>query len=156
MRCAIVLICKTPTMKYFCCLIAVFSFALCTAQAEEPIGIEAIQIKPEYPGGIKRFYEYIGKSFRTPVTKREEDITVRFVISFVVERDGSVSNVTLVEDVGYGLEQEAKRVFAACPEKWKPGFQNGKNVRAHYTLPVVLKIKGTPKTKAPAKETKKQ
>jgi len=60
-------------------------------------------------------------------------------VSFVVEKDGSVSNVTVIRGIGYGCDEEALRVISKSP-KWKPGKQNGRNVRVKYTMPLGFAI----------------
>lgn len=108
------------------------------APSDEPVNFAALQVKPEFPGGIKKFYEYVNKNFRTPELDRDTDLKI--TVSFVVEKDGSLTNIKVLKDPGYGAGKEAERVLKSLKTKWSPGIQNGKPVRANYILPIVIKI----------------
>jgi protein TonB len=92
-----------------------------------------IEVKPDFPGGISKFYEYIGKNFNAPYTK----VGGKIFVSFVIEKDGSLTEIKVLRDIGFGTREEALRVFKKCPN-WKPGLQNGKPVRCQYTLPISI------------------
>lgn len=98
-----------------------------------------LQVQPEYPGGIKEFYNYVNKNFRIPDI--DQDMTARIYVSFVVEKDGSMTGIKVLRDPGYGLGKEAERVLKSMKKKWSPGIQNGKAVRASYNLPITINIK---------------
>lgn len=98
-----------------------------------------LQVQPEFPGGMDGFYKYVGNNFRTPELDR--DLSVKVFVTFVVEKDGSMTGIKAVRDPGYGLAKEAERVLKSIKLKWKPGIQNGKPVRAQYSLPIVVNIK---------------
>ena len=98
-----------------------------------------VDVSPEFPGGMQRFYEKIGKGFDLPDLQRE--MTLRVFVSFVVEKDGSMSDIKVVKDPGYGMGDEAIRVLKSIKTKWKPGIKNGKPVRTAYSLPITLNIK---------------
>lgn len=101
---------------------------------------------PEYPGGMNAFYEYISKNFRMP--SLDNDLNAKIFVSFVVEKDGTLTDIKVVRDPGYGLAKEAKRVLAAVPEKWSPGIMDGKPVRVNYSLPIAVNFKApNPKKK---------
>lgn len=104
---------------------------------EAPIIYQAVEVKPEYPGGMAAFYKYISQNFRVPEVSH--DIEARVYVSFVVERDGSLTDIKILRDPGYGTGEEAVRVLKKMP-KWKPGVQNGKNVRVAYQLPILIKL----------------
>ncbi|MBO7540440.1 MAG: energy transducer TonB, partial [Bacteroidales bacterium] len=74
-----------------------------------------------------------------PEKAKAEKITGKVYVSFVVEKDGSISNVKVLRDIGYGCGEEAVRVVKAMP-RWKPGMQRGKNVRVQYTLPLNFQL----------------
>lgn len=93
-----------------------------------------IEVKPEFPGGMQKFYEFFNSNFKMP---EEEGIIGKVFASFIVERDGSLSDVKVLRDFGYGTSQEVLRVLKNCP-KWNPGMQNGKAVRVMYSLPFVI------------------
>ena len=98
----------------------------------------ATEIMPEYTdGGIQGFRQYISKNFRTPDI--DKNLKGQVIVKFVIEPDGSLSNVELIRDLGYGTGQEAVRVVSAS-KKWKPGIQDGKKVRVNYMLPIMINI----------------
>lgn len=98
----------------------------------------ATEIMPEYTdGGIQGFRQYIAKNFRTPDI--DKNLKGQVIVKFVIEPDGSLSNVELIRDLGYGTGQEAVRVVSAS-KKWKPGIQDGKKVRVNYMLPIMINI----------------
>lgn len=93
---------------------------------------------PEFPGGINKFYTYIGKNFDSPEINEER--TIRIYVSFVVEKDGSMSDVQVKNDPGYGLEKEAIRVLKSLRTKWVPGMIGSKAVRTSYNLPITVQM----------------
>ena len=109
---------------------------------EEVVEQEIFQIveeMPAFPGGEAKLMEYVGKNIKYPQIARETGIQGRVFIGFVVEPDGSVSNVKLLRGIGGGCDEEAMRVVKSMP-KWKPGKQRGKAVRVKYTVPVNFKL----------------
>ena len=98
-----------------------------------------VEEMPEYPGGMKALNEYLAKNIKYPQTALENGIQGKVFVSFIVEKDGSVSNVQVQRSLGGGCDEEAVRVVKAMP-KWKPGKQRGKTVRVSYTLPVNFKL----------------
>lgn len=93
-----------------------------------------IEVKPDFPGGIEKFYKFVGNNYRTP---EEEGLKGKVYVTFVVEKDGSLTDIKVVRDIGYGTGTEAVRVLKKCP-KWNPGEQNGKKVRVQYSLPITI------------------
>ena len=98
----------------------------------------AVEVKPDFPGGIAKFYAYVQKNFRVP---EEEDIKGKIIVQFVVEKDGSLTDIKVVRDLGYGTKAEAERVIRSSP-KWKPGIQNGRPVRVYFSLPISIQSGG--------------
>ncbi|MBY8963766.1 energy transducer TonB [Flavobacterium sp. D11R37] len=98
-----------------------------------------LQVQPQYPGGMDEFYNYVNKNFRIPDI--DQDMTARIYVSFVVEKDGSMTGIKVLRDPGYGLGKEAERVLKSMKKKWQPGIQNGKPVRASYNLPITINIR---------------
>jgi protein TonB len=94
----------------------------------------AVEVKPDFPGGIQKFFAYFMKNFKTP---EGEEISGKIQMTFVVEKDGSVTDIKIIRDLGYGTGKEAKRVLENSP-KWKPGIQNGRPVRVQYNLPISI------------------
>ena len=91
-----------------------------------------IEVKPDFPGGMEKFYKFVGKNYQVP---EEEGLKGKVFVSFVVEKDGSLTDIKVIRDIGYGTGKEAIRVLKSCP-KWNPGEQNGKKVRVLYSLPI--------------------
>ncbi|MCR5646501.1 MAG: energy transducer TonB [Bacteroidales bacterium] len=98
-----------------------------------------VEEMPEFPGGMAKLAEYLGKNIKYPQLARESGIQGRVFINFVVENDGSVTNVKVMRSLGGGCDEEAIRVVKSMP-KWKPGKQRGKPVRVSYNLPVNFKL----------------
>lgn len=93
-----------------------------------------IEVKPDFPGGMDKFYNYIAKNYRTP---EEEGLKGKVYVTFVVEKDGSLTDIKVLRDIGYGTGKEAIRVLKATP-RWNPGEQNGKKVRCTFSLPISI------------------
>lgn len=93
-----------------------------------------IEVKPDFPGGINKFYKFVGDNYQTP---EEEGLKGKVYVTFVVEKDGSLTDIKVIRDIGYGTGKEAIRVLKKCP-KWTPGEQNGKKVRVLYSLPITI------------------
>ncbi|MFY0253606.1 energy transducer TonB [Chitinophaga sp. 30R24] len=95
-----------------------------------------VEIMPEFPGGEAALMKYLGKTTKYPTLAQENGIQGTVFVQFVVNRDGSISDVKTVGAVqGGGLEEEAIRVVGKMP-KWKPGRQNGQNVSVFFNLPI--------------------
>ncbi len=96
---------------------------------------KAVEINPEYPGGEGAFGKFLQKNINYPIIAKENNIQGKVYLQFIVERDGSLTDIAIVREPGSGLGDEAKRVLKMSPH-WKPGIQNGKPVRVQYTIPV--------------------
>ncbi len=105
----------------------------------EPEIVDLAEKMPEFPGGKKAMMNYLARNVKYPIRPQEVGIQGRVIVQFVVERDGSISNLVVVRSVDPDLDKEALRVVEAMP-KWAPGMQNGKLVRVKYTLPVYFKL----------------
>ena len=93
---------------------------------------------PEFPGGINKFYHYVGANFEKQEIGGSGSIQV--YVSFVIERDGSMTDIQVKRDPGYGLGKEALRVLKSLKTKWSPGIFDGKAVRTAYTLPITVQM----------------
>jgi protein TonB len=93
-----------------------------------------IEVKPEFPGGMAKFLNFIKNNYSPP---DEEGLKGRVIVSFVVEKDGSLTDIKVLKDIGYGTGAEAIRVLKKCP-RWTPAEQNGKKVRCSYQLPIAI------------------
>jgi TonB family protein len=94
---------------------------------------------PIYPGGIQKLYDYISKTIKYPIAAADNEIEGTVLVSFIVEKDGTLSNYSIDKKLGFGIDEEALRVIKLS-KKWMPGFQNGKMVRAKYTLPIKFSL----------------
>lgn len=90
--------------------------------------------KPEFPGGISEFYKFVGNNFKTP---EQPNLKGKVYITFIIEKDGSLSDIKNIRDIGFGTGEEAIRVLKICP-KWIPGKMNGVPVRVMYSLPITI------------------
>lgn len=117
--------------------ITFFSVHFASAQAtstyvdDAPYSYEEVEEKPQFPGGIIEFKTFVAKSLN--LSDYEGDSGV-LKVSFVIETNGEVSNVEIVEDLG-GVGKEVKRVVSLSPH-WKPGVNNGKIVRVINQIPI--------------------
>ena len=105
---------------------------------EEEIFV-AVEQQPEFPGGTAALMKWLASNVRYPQMALENGISGRVIVKFVVEKDGSVSGVTLVRGVDKDLDREAIRVVKSMP-KWQPGKNNGQAVRCYFNLPVNFKL----------------
>lgn len=108
-----------------------------TDSSERVYEMSAIETKPDFTGGLKKFYEFIGQNFRTPEV---QGLKGKVIVSFVVDKDGSLTNIHVEKDIGYGTGAEAVRVLKKSP-KWIPGMQRGMPVRCLYKLPISIQTK---------------
>ena len=106
---------------------------------EENKVFDVVEQMPSFPGGMAALMAYLQKSIKYPPVAEENGIQGRVVCTFVVERDGSVTDVKVAKSVDPSLDKEAVRVVSAMP-KWIPGKQNGQSVRVKYTLPVTFRL----------------
>ena len=98
-----------------------------------------VEDMPEFPGGQVALLKFIGKSVKYPVIAQENGIQGRVIVTFTVEKDGSVADAKIVRGVDPSLDKEALRVINSMP-KWKAGMQRGKPVRVKYTIPVTFRL----------------
>ena len=107
---------------------------------EEEVDLEeeifmVIEEDPEFPGGTDSLMAFIQRNLRYPEEAKRNKIEGKVFISFIIEADGSVSNIKVLRDIGSGCGAEAVRVVKMMP-KWKPGKQRGKAVRTQFNLPI--------------------
>lgn len=99
-----------------------------------------VENDPEFPGGMDALYKYLAQNIKYPQLARDNGITGKVYVTFVVEKDGSIANPKVLRDIGGGCGQEAIRVVKSMP-KWSPGKQRGKAVRVQFNLPVNFSLK---------------
>ena len=109
------------------------------ALAEAPIKFTVVQKIPEVPGGWSAFMTWLTKNLKYPVAAQQQKIQGTVVVSFIVNKDGSVANVKVSTSVNPLLDNEALRVMKMMP-KWKPGIDHNKTCRTMIAVPVVFQI----------------
>ncbi len=107
-------------------------------EIEEKI-FDVVEQPPKFPGGNLALLDYLSNNVQYPRDAEEEGKQGRVVVAFVVEKDGTITNVKVVRSVYPSLDNEAVRIVAAMP-KWIPAKQNGEYVRVKYNLPVTFKL----------------
>lgn len=98
-----------------------------------------LDILPSFPGGDEAMMEYLQSNIKYPNQAREDGKEGKVVVSFVVDKDGSLTLVKLINGNGYGMDEEAMRVIKKMP-KWKPGTMNGHPVKVEFYLPLVFEL----------------
>jgi protein TonB len=106
---------------------------------EETKVFDVVEQMPSFPGGDAELMKFLHDHIKYPVVAEENGIQGRVIAQFVVERDGSISDVKVIKSVDPSLDKEAIRVLKSMP-KWIPGKQNGSAVRVKYTVPVTFKL----------------
>ncbi|MBR1644587.1 MAG: energy transducer TonB [Bacteroidales bacterium] len=109
-------------------------------EAEEEEIFVFIEEQASFPGGTEALYKFLRENIKYPPAARENGIEGKVFLKFVVEKDGSVSNVKVMRDIGSGCGAEAVRVVKSMP-KWTPGKQRGRAVRSEYSLPVSFSLR---------------
>lgn len=100
---------------------------------------DMVEQMPQFPGGTEKLNEYLSTHVQYPEEAQEKGIQGRVVVAFVVNRDGSISDVEVARSVDPSLDNEALRVINSMP-RWIPGQVGGKNVRVRYTLPLPFRL----------------
>lgn len=104
---------------------------------------EVVEIQPEFPGGQAAMLKFISENFKYPEDAKRFEIEGRVMITFLVDSDGSITNVRALlppeRQLGYGLEDEAIRVIKKMP-KWNPGMQRNKAVKVQFTMPIMCRL----------------
>lgn len=106
---------------------------------EEEKVFDVVEQMPSFPGGQGALFEYLSKNIKYPVVAEENGVQGRVIVTFVVERDGSITDVKVVKAVDPSLDKEAARVVRSMPH-WIPGKQNGSAVRVKFTVPVTFTL----------------
>jgi TonB family protein len=101
----------------------------------------SVEKMPEFSGGDAELFKFLGNNIRYPLIAQQNGIQGRVICQFVINTDGSISDVKVVRGVDSSLDAEAMRVINAMP-KWTPGMHKGKAVRVQFTLPVNFKLDG--------------
>ncbi|MGV1012632.1 MAG: energy transducer TonB [Flavobacterium sp.] len=104
-----------------------------------PVKPSELDRQPSFPGGMKNFYEYVGRNFEKQELD-EEGETIRVLVSFVIEKNGTMTDIEVTQNTNQAVSKEAVRVLKSLKTKWEPGFKDNQAVRTRYTLPVVVQL----------------
>ena len=122
-----------------------FEQLLDIATSEEDTVFQIVDEMPQFPGGENAMMKHVSQNIVYPEEAKEKEIQGRVFVSFVIEKDGSVSNVKVLRGIGGGCDEEAVRAISSMP-KWKPGKMKGEPVRVNYQIPVMFKLNDPQKT----------
>jgi len=123
--------------KYLLILILIISSNIYSQEIvdkEKKFNNIEVDEKPVFKGGMEKFYKFIAKNFKMP---EEPGLQGKLIVEFIVETDGSISNFTVIQDIGYGTAEEITRSFKKCPN-WIPGKKDGQIVRTLYRIPITI------------------
>ncbi len=135
---------STYTVEPFTLSVNLFEQLFDLATYKEDTVYQTVEEMPEFPDGIEGLMDYVAQNVKYPESAKEKNLQGRVLVKFIIEKDGSVSNVEVGRGWGNELDDEAVRVVKAMP-KWKPGKQDGKPVRVSFILPINFKLSdGTP------------
>ena len=119
-----------------CCLTTVLAQKTVVSQKdqkEEPFDV--VEDMPAFPGGMEAMIQFISSNIQYPADAQKQKVDGRVLVNFVVEKDGSITEVKVIKPTFPSLDAEAIRVVKAMP-KWKPGYQRGQAVRVQFTMPI--------------------
>ena len=124
-----------------CCLTTVLAQKTVVSQKdqkEEPFDV--VEDMPAFPGGMEAMIQFISNNIQYPADAQKQKVDGRVLVNFVVEKDGSITEVKVIKPTFPSLDAEAVRVVKAMP-KWKPGYQKGQAVRVQFTMPINFSLK---------------
>ncbi|QEM02665.1 TonB family protein [Mucilaginibacter rubeus] len=98
-----------------------------------------LEVMPEPVGGAAAWAKFLQKNLRFPGAAQDAGVSGRVLLSFIIEKDGTLSNIKVERPAGYGFDEEALRVLKLA-KAWKPGVQNGQNVRVRYSIPISFQL----------------
>ena len=114
-----------------------------TIVKEDAKGVfDVVEQMPQFPGGAQELMRYLSMNIKYPQEAHQAGVMGRVIVTFVVEKDGSISEPTVIRSIHSSLDAEALRVISSMP-KWEPGMQNGEPVRVKYTVPITFSLKGS-------------
>jgi protein TonB len=140
---------RVALAKYSLLLLLALGFI--SAKAQTPVTATGdkiytgVQENPQPAGGFSVLYKFLGENIKYPREMKEKGVQGKVMVQFIVEKDGSLTNIKAVRGPGYGAEEESVRVMGLSP-KWIPGQQDGKSVRVQFTIPISFALGngGTP------------
>jgi protein TonB len=105
----------------------------------EILNVNFVEQMPEFPGGMVAWGKFLNKNLNYPSMAKDANVTGRVTVSFVVEKNGEITDVKILRGIGAGCDEEAIRVIKKSP-LWKAGIQNGRPVRVSYVMPIVFRL----------------
>jgi protein TonB len=108
-------------------------------EPEEPEFLLIVESMPEFPGGTNAFYKYISEEIKYPNLAKMNGVTGKVFVQFIIDKDGSITDVVAIKGIGFGCDKEAVRVLENAP-KWIPGKQRGREVRVRMVLPITFSL----------------
>lgn len=134
-------------MKKFIIMSLMALFGLTTVSAQKTVVakknqqvFDVVEKMPEYPGGQAALFEYLQKNVKYPADAEKKKVEGRVLVTFVVNTDGSITDIEVFKKAFPSLDAEAVRVISGMP-KWVPGEQKGQKVRVKYTVPISFRLK---------------
>lgn len=106
---------------------------------EDNTAFITVEVQPSFIGGNSEMYKFLGKNLKYPSAAQRANIQGKVFLSFIVEKDGSITDIETMKGIGFGCDEEAMRVVKLMP-KWIAGKQNGRNVRVKFTIPVFFRL----------------
>lgn len=122
-----------------CGLCTILFCHVLSAQTQDTTIYQSVEIMPEPPGGMTAMRQWIGANYNYPQAAIDNEESGLLEVKFVVERDGSLTDIQVVRDLGHGTGEEAVRILQRA-RKWSPGIQNGRPVRVSYRMPIQLSL----------------
>lgn len=107
--------------------------------SDKIVGSAEPEIAPEFPKGSEAFYKFISNNLKYPALAKENNVTGVVYVQFVVEEDGSITNITITKGIGSGCDEEVVRIMKLSPH-WRPAMQGSKKVRTTFTAPVAFSL----------------
>ena len=129
------------SLMAICCLTTVLAQKTVVSQndqKEDPFNV--VEDMPAFPGGMEAMIQFISSNIKYPADAKKQKVDGRVLVKFVVEKDGSITEVKVIKPAFPSLDAEAIRVVKAMP-KWKPGYQRGQAVRVQFTMPINFSLK---------------
>ena len=129
------------SLMAICCLTTVLAQKTVVSQKdqkEEPFNV--VEDMPAFPGGMEAMIQFLSSNIQYPADAQKQKVDGRVLVNFVVEKDGSITEVKVIKPAFPSLDAEAIRVVKAMP-KWKPGYQKGQAVRVQFTMPINFSLK---------------
>jgi protein TonB len=106
---------------------------------DEPVDFRVVEDLPQFPGGAAEFMKWLTKNLRYPASAQSQQIKGRVVAQFIINRDGSITDLELTEHLNRACDNEVMRVLRMMP-KWQPGLMNAKPCRTKVCIPVVFNM----------------